>query len=195
MRRQYYVILVLLGHLAVAFVPPAAQASCAARSPEELFAGATVVFRGRAGAIDPPRTDPRAVYFAPARVTFTVDTRWKGAVPPMMVVVVNPAGSASSHVEVREGDEFLVYAAGRHPDGLYADSCTGTRPIRHAAELLSSLGPGMPPTDEQPLPDLPNTGSGDSLQSRAPVAVATVGGGLIALGLLWRRQHRRRRAR
>lgn len=194
MRRQYCVILVLLGLLAVAFSPPAARASCVARSPEEVFAGATVVFRGRASAIDPPRTDPHGVYFAPARVTFTVDTWWKGAVTPTAVVVVNSTGSASSHIAVREGDEFLVYAAGRHPDGLYTDACVGTRPIHQAADLLPALGQGLPPSTERPLPGLPNTGAGDSDRSWAPVVVAMVGCGLIALGLLRRRQGQRRGA-
>lgn len=187
MRTSRWPILVALGLLLVALCPAPAGATCVARTPEQVFAAATVVFRGRATGIDPPHPDRNTVYFAPARVTFAVDTTWKGPVAAEMVVVVNPTGSASQHVDVWEGEEYLVHAEGRGPDALYTDSCIGFIPARSLVAPPPHLGPGAPP-DEQPLPALPRVGAGGAGRRHAALAAGTLAGGLIALAALGRRR-------
>lgn len=150
--------------------------SCARpqRTPAEELARVDAVFRGRVIAI---ATDERS---ATKRVTFLVDTIWKG--PAMhQRVVITTLHSAACGVEFVQGVEYLVYAlahAGADSSSslLGTNFCQRTRPVNIAVQDLRELGLGLPITD-QGLPALPNTGAG----GRAPVPLLTGAGPLVAL--------------
>jgi hypothetical protein len=122
-------------------------------------------------------TDERS---ATNRVTFLVDTIWKG--PAMHQLIVTPTlHSAACGVEFVQGVEHLVYALARTGTDsssslLGTDFCQRTRPVNTAAQDLRELALGLSITD-QGLPVLPTTGAG----GRAPVPLLTGAGPLVTL--------------
>lgn len=179
--------LFLLGLLGAWLPPRPALASCAASTPEQWLARATTVFRGRVIALDPEMASPGTVYFGPRRVTFQVDTGWKGPVTATMVVTENASGVGAAEIRWQHGEDYLVYTRGSRQEGLETDICFGTVPIRYATEHLRSLGSGTPAATDPP-PGLPNTG-GHATPSRLPLTITIVAmTALAGAGLLWRRR-------
>lgn len=137
--------LLLLGLLLglVALPQPCAACSCGHLPPTEKAAAADVVFRGRVIAV------------TPGGIRFRVDAGWKGVVSHEMMARPDNAWGQCGDRFV-PGEEYLVYAYGRSPEGLTIRSCAGTRAVRQADADpwlhadLAFLGPGTPVTPPVP---------------------------------------------
>jgi hypothetical protein len=107
------------------------------RSPEEEFAAAGAVFRGKVRSIN---SDPSSFL---RRVQFEQVTPWKGATQSELEVVTN-AFSDACGFKFEEGKEYLVYTEpNRDPAGgsavLVVESCSRTSLIKHAGKDLAFL--------------------------------------------------------
>ncbi len=178
------VALALLGVLAVALPVPPARASCTAGTPAQRAAAATAVFRGGVTAIEPAPEPPGTVYFGPRRVTFAVDTVWKGAVPATVVVTENDRGTTAAEFRWQRGDVYLVYARGT-AGALTTDACSGAALAGARAADPGTLGVDTAP-EPVPLPASASTGdcvgrpSTPALAAGLVLAAALVGTALYA---------------
>ncbi len=138
-------VLLLFGVLALP--RPCAACSCASvpGPPDRELAEAAAVFRGRVTDVSGTRGGT-----VERRVTFQVNTVWKGPATSRIVV---GSGAGSCGYEFTNNDEYLVYAYGESPDALSTNICRRVRPIATAGEDLQALGPGtavtMPPSGDR----------------------------------------------
>jgi hypothetical protein len=79
----------------------------------------------------------------PVKVTFRVDTVWKGTVQQALTATT-ARSSASCGYEFERGRKYLVYARGNESE-LEVSLCSRTSPIERAAEDLEELGTGRAP--------------------------------------------------
>ncbi len=127
-----------LGLLIAAIVVFSAQATFACKcapppAPKKALARATAVFMGKVVDID--RSGGHRV-----KVTFTVDTSYKG-VSTKKVVVQTGRGGGDCGIRFTKGEIYVVYCHGKDKV-LSTGSCSRTRPASRAKEDIDALGEG-----------------------------------------------------
>ena len=161
MRGRAVFALSLLLVLTPVFAPQlSACRTCSCRrpvAPQEELARAKAVFSGRVEAISiDDSIPPLDTTWSPAQerawsdrlaearqIRLHVLRVWKGQVGETAVVVTGAGGPDCSY-EFAPGGEYLVYAFPSRTGGLYASTCSRTRPLTNAAEESQQLGPGWP---------------------------------------------------
>ena len=149
--------LLLAFHLTEA--PPSCRLCDCRRPPPPTteLAGAAAVFAGRVEAITSDDSIPtRDSTWSPAeerewserlaeqrQIRLRVSRVWKGSFPETAVIVTGGGGGDCSF-DFTVGEEYLVYVFPSRRGGLYASSCSRTRPLANAADDLRDLGPGWP---------------------------------------------------
>ena len=140
--------------------PVSACRVCSCRrpaSPAVELADASAVFSGRVEAISVDDSIPAFdTTWSPAQervwferlaeqrqIRLRVLRVWKGQLGESVVVVTGGGGPDCSY-EFARGGEYLVYTFPSRRGGLYASSCSRTRPLTKATEDLQELGPGWP---------------------------------------------------
>jgi hypothetical protein len=154
---------------------PQEQATADRRALSDQFLFADIVFRGRAISVT-NIPDGAWTQATRQRVSFSVDTVWKGSPPGEVSLmteslqVTGPACQQTFFFAVNE--DYLVYA--RQADSAFQPA-DGTRKIAGASDALRSLGPGKVATllDRASLSATPTVlNQRPSLPSQATAVIA-----------------------
>ena len=191
MRLSRKIALLVSAAIVLSLLPrPAFACSCAPPgTPLETLEGATAVFVGEVVSVEAPEPVDGAISTAdPVKVTFAVNTVWKGQVQPELTLTT-PRMDASCGYTFVIGQTYLVYAYG-HSTSLETHLCTRNQPIADAADDLLALGEGSEPSTPIPgtEPETPGPGSeppapgwdnGPAIATALVVAAAAAAVGII----------------
>jgi hypothetical protein len=190
-------------------VSPSATGQPSQREIAQYMQGvADEIFRGRVTSVDKlyPQSSPE--YGDGVRVTFDVDTVWKGDVSPIIVVVQEPALSRTLQgcdiwlsgrtYNFREDLTYLIYAKKDAIGGTYRP-LVGTKTTNIADDDIAVIGGGIPvpavrpvlttvavvalPPATPPSP-LPATSLPESPGRNAVIQSLLIGGGVLGAGLI-----------
>jgi hypothetical protein len=142
MARPILLTALLLNGLFLALLPPLPAYACscvAPGSPEESLRLSDAVFSGRVRSVKLSRSGD----FEEHRVTFQVQSIWKGSVTASIELLTAPdTGGCGFPFEI--GRSYLVYAHAAEGT-LRASLCSRSNFLEAATEDLAALGPGTPP--------------------------------------------------
>lgn len=139
-------------------LPSKAQAcSCAmpAAVKEELERK-TAVFSGKVLRVEQPTAKPVMSSMDPVKITFQVNTVWKGQVKAEETVYTAMSSASCGYDKFAVQKEYIVFAGGT-PEHLETNICTRTKSLASAGEELAILGTGSAPI---PASAVESTGSG-----------------------------------
>jgi hypothetical protein len=134
----------------VLLTPAAAQAcSCVGGDVSTYADRADVVFTGTLVEIAPP---PKRLFWSsgdPATYSFDVDRVHQGQVGPSAEVRSAVSGASCGLEGMQTGSRYVVFAT--LADGLWANLCGGTGPVRHGVvrQLENAVGPARAPAADQ----------------------------------------------
>lgn len=104
------------------------------KPPKEAMADAGAVYAGKVLKVEKLKE-----HF---KVTFAVDTAWKGVASAETSVLTAIGGQASCGIDFEKGREYLVYT-NQTPDGqMHASLCSRTKELQQADDDLKELGAG-----------------------------------------------------
>ena len=141
--RIFIMLLFIISMLAIDTDSASACSCVYPGPPDEELAQATAVFAGKVVGIIKPIGFGSISSADPIKVTFRVNTVWKGPVS-LTTTITTSRSSASCGYPFEEGVEYIIYAYGTEDD-LSVSLCSRTQPLDAAAEDLEVLGVGTAP--------------------------------------------------
>ncbi|TCP55484.1 tissue inhibitor of metalloproteinase [Tumebacillus sp. BK434] len=127
--------LLMLQVLFLAAPTPGYACSCVApTSPQAALAEAKAVFAGKV-----QQVEAQSPYY---KVTFAVNTAWKGIDNAESAVLTAIGGEASCGIKFQPGQEYLIYSNTTEDGRLHASLCSRTKELQQADEDLKALGTG-----------------------------------------------------
>jgi len=123
--------------------PQAAACSCAGPPPLAVdLERQTAVFAGEVVDIEEANGGLMRSSADPMRVTFEVDTSWKGVRTKQVVVQTAMSGASCGYESFEVGRKYVVFATGPM-EQLETGLCTRTAPLESSAALTAELGPAL----------------------------------------------------
>lgn len=110
-------------------------------APRDALASSDAVFAGRVVGIFDGNLNPIRSSADPIRATFQINTVWKGAASPTLVVT-SARNGASCGFHFEQGREYLIYAYAQNGE-LHTDICTRSAELNNAQADLAALGAGQ----------------------------------------------------